>query len=146
MRLRESHLGIGIPRLSLGEGVGDPIQTLTLRCSAKLLKYRALKALNPQTQRQLLFLSFFSSVLSLPFTISLLSSQSISSLHLISTFAAMPFTALLHSLASALEMLVLSWTSHARLMKAEHPFDFDLILKRTIREVKFHSETVSRNT
>lgn len=58
----------------------------------------------------------------------------------------MPFTALLHSLASALEMLVLSWTSHARLMKAEHPIDFDLILKRTIREVKFHSETVSKNT
>ena len=54
----------------------------------------------------------------------------------------MPFANILRSLASTLEMLVLSWTSHARLARAEHPLDFDLILKRTIREVKFHSETV----
>ncbi|KAH8117699.1 hypothetical protein DFH11DRAFT_852428 [Phellopilus nigrolimitatus] len=47
------------------------------------------------------------------------------------------FTSIMHTL----EMLVLSWTSHARLWKASEPSDYDEILKRTIREVKFHSET-----
>ena len=45
----------------------------------------------------------------------------------------------LHSIEHAL----LSATSHGRLAKAAEPKDFDQILKRMLREVKFHAEAVS---
>ncbi|THG99591.1 hypothetical protein EW145_g7234, partial [Phellinidium pouzarii] len=54
----------------------------------------------------------------------------------------MPFSAALSSVGYAIEMLVLSWTSHARLVRAIEPRDYEFILQRTIQEVKFHSETL----
>ncbi|KAL5503834.1 hypothetical protein ACEPAH_7905 [Sanghuangporus vaninii] len=54
----------------------------------------------------------------------------------------MPFISLLSSTFHIFDALVLSLTSHTRLTLASEPGDYDLILRRTIREVKFYSETL----
>ncbi|KAL5526895.1 hypothetical protein ACEPAF_8622 [Sanghuangporus sanghuang] len=54
----------------------------------------------------------------------------------------MPFISLLSSTFHVFDTLVLSLTSHTRLTLASEPGDYDLILRRTIREVKFYSETL----
>ncbi|OCB90486.1 hypothetical protein A7U60_g2278 [Sanghuangporus baumii] len=54
----------------------------------------------------------------------------------------MTFISLLSSTFHVFDTLVLSLTSHTRLTLASEPGDYDLILRRTIREVKFYSETL----
>ncbi|KAI5119321.1 hypothetical protein M0805_000551 [Coniferiporia weirii] len=54
----------------------------------------------------------------------------------------MPFFSLFKSGGSAFDTLILSWTSHPRLVCAAGPRDYDQILDRTISEVKFHCETL----
>jgi hypothetical protein len=55
----------------------------------------------------------------------------------------MPYDAAVNCVSSALEIAVLSWTPYARLAAAAGPKDFDAILSRTLRELKFHIESVS---
>ena len=55
----------------------------------------------------------------------------------------MPFISSFLSTIHAIEHAFLSVTSHARLSKAADPKDFDVILKRMLREVKFYGEAVS---
>lgn len=47
------------------------------------------------------------------------------------------------SLLHSVEHALLSTTSHGRLTKAAEPKDFDAIIKRMLREVKFYAEAVS---
>ncbi|KAI5119320.1 hypothetical protein M0805_000550 [Coniferiporia weirii] len=43
---------------------------------------------------------------------------------------------------AAFEKVVLSWTSHPRLARATEPSDYDLVLKYTMSEMKFHCVTL----
>ena len=48
----------------------------------------------------------------------------------------------LPSVFKTFETLILSWTSYAPLAKATDPEEFDVVLRKTIRDIKFHCETV----
>ena len=56
----------------------------------------------------------------------------------------MPYITPLNCVSSALETVVLSWTPYARLANVAAPKDLDAILSRTLRELKFHIESVSK--
>ncbi|KLO09877.1 hypothetical protein SCHPADRAFT_833395 [Schizopora paradoxa] len=51
----------------------------------------------------------------------------------------MPFN--LPSVFKTFETLILSWTSYAPLAKASDPEEFDAVLRKAIRDIKFHCET-----
>jgi len=46
------------------------------------------------------------------------------------------------SVFKTFEMLILSWTSYAPLAKAADPVEFDFVLRKTIRDIKFHCGTL----
>jgi len=48
----------------------------------------------------------------------------------------------LPSVFKTFETLILSWTSYAPLAKATDPGEFDFVLRKTIRDIKFHCETL----
>ena len=40
------------------------------------------------------------------------------------------------------ETLVLSWTTYPHLANAQHAAEFDAVLRMSVRDIKFHCETV----